>query len=148
MIEVEESVDVARDRATVYRQWLDVESMPRFMEAVKSVHRLDDMHTHWVAEVSGRRREWDAETTQQVADKVISWKSVGGIGSSGTVWFEELDAGTRVTVRVQYEPEGFEEQVGELLGVFQAQVRQDLERFRRLLEGDARDAGDTLRKAG
>jgi uncharacterized membrane protein len=148
MIEVEETVDIARDRAMVYERWLDVESLPRFMEAVKSVRRLDDTHTHWVAEVAGHRREWDAEITQQVPGKMVSWKSVGGSGTSGTVWFEPLPQATRVTVRVEYEPQGLAEQASELLGVFQGRVRRDLERFREELEGDDRSPRAALRKAG
>jgi uncharacterized membrane protein len=58
------------------------------MEGVKEVRQLDDSHVHWHAEVWGKDKEWDAEITEHEPDKRISWKSVSGAESAGTVRFE------------------------------------------------------------
>jgi hypothetical protein len=33
------------------------------MDGVESVKQIDDTHLHWIAEIGGKREEWDAEIT-------------------------------------------------------------------------------------
>jgi uncharacterized membrane protein len=135
MIDIEESIDVDKGVRTVYDQWTQFESFPQFMEAVESVRQLDDTHLHWVVEVAGRRREWDARVSQQTPDTLIAWASTSGPANGGRVRFESLGADrTRVTLQITYEPESLLEQAGELLGVVQAQVRRDLKNFKEFIE--------------
>jgi uncharacterized membrane protein len=35
-------------------------------------------HLHWRASVGGKEKEWDAEITEQVPDRVIAWRQDGG----------------------------------------------------------------------
>lgn len=135
MAYVEEATDVDQDITTVYDQWTQFESFPRFMEGVKKVTQLDDAHIHWVAEVGGRTKEWDAEITQQIPDDRISWSSTGGATNGGTVTFAPLGPDqTRVTLRMEYQPEDWLERAGEALGIVQRQVRQDLRNFKEFIE--------------
>ena len=137
MIEVEETVDIDREPAAVYERWARFESFPEFMEGIKEVRRLDEDHFHWVAEIAGRQKEWDAEATQRISGKAIAWESTGGAPVAGTVVFDALERGrTRVTLQLRYEPADWTEQVSEVLGIVQARVRSDLDRFRALMEGD------------
>src|SRR5262245_33334957 len=53
---------------TAYDQWTQFEEFPQFMEGVEEVKQLDDTRLHWVAEVGGRRTEWDAKIVDQVPD--------------------------------------------------------------------------------
>jgi uncharacterized membrane protein len=74
-----------------------------------------------VAEVGGRRREWDAEITEQRPDERVAWKSVDGVTNSGVVTFHRLSAGrTRVMLQMEVEPEGVVEKAGDALGVIRA----------------------------
>jgi uncharacterized membrane protein len=82
---VEQSIDVNVDVATAYDQWTQFDSFPEWMEGVASVDQVDDSHLHWVAKVrsefatvEGETREWDAQVTEQIRDKRVSWESVGG----------------------------------------------------------------------
>ena len=61
------------------------------MEGVESVTQLDDTHLHWVAEIGGVRREWDAEITEQHPDERVAWTSTDGTSNAGVVTFHRLD---------------------------------------------------------
>ena len=91
MASVTESIIVNCPSSTVYDQWTQFEEFPRFMEGVESVIQTDDTHLHWVAEISGKRHEWDAEITEQRPGRVMAWRSLDGHYSSGRVHFERVD---------------------------------------------------------
>ena len=135
MEKIEKSIDVECPINKVYNQWTQFEEFPRFMEGVKSVTQLDDKRLHWVAEVSGKRKDWDARITRQVPDEVISWVSEGGTTNNGTVIFRPKD-GTKTEVELHLEvtPEDLKEQVGGATGVVSRQVEGDLKRFKEFIE--------------
>src|SRR5438270_12656617 len=135
MSKIEKSIEVNVPVSAAYNQWTQFESFPEFMEGVKSVTQTDATHLHWKAEVGGEVREWDAEITDQEPDRVISWSSMAGTPNAGTVRFESLGPdSTRVTLMMDYEPEGFKEKVGEALGFVGHRVEGDLERFKKFIE--------------
>jgi uncharacterized membrane protein len=65
MSTIEESVEVQVPVRVAYNQWTQFEEFPRFMEGVEKVEQLDDRRLHWVAEIAGKRNEWDAEISEQ-----------------------------------------------------------------------------------
>ena len=134
MATIEKSIDVRVPVSTAYDQWTQFEEFPRFMEGIVSVNQIDDSHVRWVAEVGGEHQEWDAEIVEQQPDRVIAWRSVGGLTNNGRVEFTPIDDGTRVKVEMEYEPEGLKETAGALLGIDGGQVENDLERFKELVE--------------
>ena len=143
MAQVTESVDVKVPVTTAYNQWTQFEEFPSFMEGVERVEQLDDTHLHWVAEIAGKRDEWDAEITEQKPDERVAWTARGGKGNAGVVTFHRLsDDETRVTVQLDWQPEGMAENVGKALGFDDRQVSKDLERFKEIMEarGDASGA--------
>lgn len=131
---VEKSIDVDVPVSVAYGQWTQFEEFPEFMNGITEVRQLDDSHVHWVAEVGGERHEWEAEIVAQEPDRLIAWRSVEGLANSGRVEFEPTKSGTRVTVEMEYEPEGLKESAGALAGVDSSQVEEDLERFKELVE--------------
>jgi uncharacterized membrane protein len=142
MAQVTESVDVQVPLQTVYNQWTQFEEFPKFMEGVEEVRQLDDTHLHWVVEVSGNRQEWEAEITEQRPDERIAWKSTNGTTNAGVVTFHRLDdSTTRVTVQLEWEPEGIVEQTGARLGIDERRVRGDLERFKEMIESRGSETG-------
>ena len=142
MAEVTESVDVKVPVSTAYNQWTQFEEFPRFMGGVESVNQLDDTHLHWVAEIAGKREEWDAEITEQHPDERVAWKATGGKGNAGVVTFHRLnDDETRVTVQLDWQPEGVTENIGAALGMDDRQVSKDLERFKELIESRGQESG-------
>ncbi len=141
MATVEKSIDVEVPVSVAYDQWTQFEEFPKFMEGVVEVVQIDDSTVRWVAEVSGERHEWEAEIVEQEPDRVIAWRATDGLPNSGRVEFEPIEEGTRVTVEMEYEPEGVKESVGALLGLDGGQVEDDLERFRDLVEARERPTG-------
>src|SRR5438093_11376689 len=71
MESIEKTIEVDAPVKKVYNQWTQFEEFPRFMEGVEEVKQLDDKHLHWVAEIAGKKKEWDAEIMQQIPDERI-----------------------------------------------------------------------------
>jgi uncharacterized membrane protein len=139
---VVESIDVKVPVSTAYNQWTQFEEFPRFMEGVKSVTQTDDTHVHWVAEVGGAEREWDAEITEQRPDERVAWRATSGAQNAGVVTFHRMDdETTRVTLQLDADPEGLVENVGTALGFLDRRVKGDLERFKEFIESRGSETG-------
>jgi uncharacterized membrane protein len=139
---IEKSIDINVPVRAAYNQWTQFEEFPRFMEGVESVKQLNDTTLLWVANVGGERKEWRARITEQVPDRHISWRSEGGDFTSGMVSFQALGPDkTRVTVRLNYEPKGVTEKLGDMLGMGSRRVEGDLERFKDFIESKGHETG-------
>src|SRR6266536_3100328 len=135
MSTVVESVDVAVPVHTAYNQWTQFEEFPRFMEGVEEIRQVDATHLHWVVDVAGARREFDAEITEQHPDERVAWNSISGPRHAGVVTFHRLDANhSRVTAQMEIDPEGFVEKVGDKTGMVDRRVKGDMKRFREFIE--------------
>lgn len=119
MVQIIETIDVDVPVRTAYNQWTQFESFSKFLDEVESITQIDDTHTHWKVKVGAATREFDAEITEQHPDERVAWKSTGGeTEHAGVVTFHTLtDASTRVTVQLDWEPEGLLEKLGSLVGV-------------------------------
>ena len=141
-MKVDEVVEVGVPVRTAYNQWTQFEEFPRFMEGVQQVEQLDDTRLHWVAEISGERKEWYARITRQVPDEVLAWESEGGVVNSGTVIFKPVDEGrTEIQLHMEFEPEGLKEQVGSAIGIPDRRVEGDLKRFKEFIESRGVETG-------
>jgi uncharacterized membrane protein len=137
-----ESVEVDVPISTAYNQWTQFEDFPKFMAGVLDVRQLDDRLLHWRARIAGKEEQWDAEITEQVPDRLIAWRSTSGLRNEGRVTFEKLaEARTRVELRLDYEPRGMAEKVGDALGAVSMRARGNLQRFKTFLEGRGSETG-------
>jgi len=142
MGEVTQSVDVDVDVRTAYNQWTQFEEFPRFMEGVESVEQLDDRNMRWHVEIAGVERSFDAEITEQTPDQRVAWVSTSGPEQSGVVTFHTLDDDrTRVTLQMNFDPEGFTEEVGDKVGLVSARAKGDLKRFKEFIEDRGSETG-------
>ena len=142
MAAIEEAIEIGVPVRTAYNQWTQFEDFPRFMEGVEEIRQLDDRRLHWVAQVAGKRKEWEAEITEQHPDHRIAWRATDGAPNAGVVTFHRIaDDRSRVSVQMEYEPEGAAEKAGDLLGVASRRVRGDLDRFKELVEAQGRETG-------
>ena len=142
MSTIEESIEIERPVRTVYNQWTQFEEFPSFMEGVESVTQIDDTHLHWIAEIGGVRREWDAVVTEQHPDERVAWRSTSGTSNAGVVTFHKLaEDRTKVMLQLDVDPEGALERVGDALGIIRRRASGDLERFKKLIETRGQESG-------
>ena len=143
MSTIEKTVTVDVPVRTAYDQWTQFESFPRFMEGVEEVRQLDDKHLHWRAQIAGVNREWDAEIVDQTPDERITWRALDGTKNAGTVSFAPEDSGqaTRVTLRMEIEPEGAVEKIGDALKIIDRRTAGDLDRFKSFIEARGTETG-------
>ena len=137
MPQIIETVDVNVPVSVAYNQWTQFESFPHFLDEVVSITQIDDTHNHWVVNVGGAEREFDAEITEQHPDERVAWRSIGGeTEHAGVVTFHKLDENTtRVTAQIDWDPQGLLEKVGALVGAGSHAVKKDLDNFKEFIEG-------------
>jgi hemerythrin superfamily protein/carbon monoxide dehydrogenase subunit G len=132
---VEKSVEVDVPISTVYNQWTQFEEFPQFMGGVEQVEQLDDRTLRWVAQIAGVRREWNATVLEQVPDQKVAWAATEGATNAGAVYFAPAGPDrTRVTLHLEYEPEGLVEKAGDALNIVERQAESDLEKFKTFIE--------------
>ena len=142
MEKIEKSIEVNAPVSAVYNQWTQFEEFPFFMEGVEEVRQLDDKRLHWKAEIAGKTKEWDAEIFEQIPDERIAWRCMTGAKNSGMVNFFPIGTNTtRVTLSLNYEPEGAIEKAGDALGVVSNRIEGDLKRFKEFIESRGQETG-------
>jgi uncharacterized membrane protein len=142
MSTIEQSIEVNVPVRTAYNQWTQFEDFPHFMEGVEKVNQIDDVNLHWVAEILGQHREWDAKITEQTPDERIAWTNTDGAKNAGVVTFHRLDdSTTRLMLQMEFEPEGFGEKAADALGLVKSRSKGDLERFKTFIEERGTETG-------
>ena len=143
-MDVEDTIDVAAPVGRVFAYWERIENFPQFMPSVREVRDLGGRRSHWkVAGPFGSDIEWDAEQTVDEPNRLIGWKTVAGsvVEHAGIVRFEPLaDGGTRVRVRLSYNPIGgaIGHGVASALGVDPGSLMStDLRRMKEAVESGA-----------
>src|SRR5262249_34000900 len=102
----------------------------------------DDTRLHWVANVGGKKAEWDAKILEQHPDRQISWISQDGKKTRGTVTFEPRAEGkTLVRLSMSYQAEGPAELLGSTAGLDLRRVEADLDRFKEVVEAGGAESG-------
>src|SRR3954468_20133577 len=137
---VDESITINQPVETLYRFWRNLENLPQVMRHLESVERVTDTLSRWRAKGPANTIvEWNAEIINEIPNRLIAWQSLEGsdVVSAGSVNFDDVGSGTRVTVRLQYNPPGGK--VGatlvKLLGRDAAtEIRQDLRQFKETVE--------------
>lgn len=139
---VEKSVVVDVPVSTAYNQWTQFEEFPEFMGGVQQVEQLDDQRLRWVAQIAGVKREWEARIIEQRPDEKIAWAATEGATNAGAVYFAPVGTGqSRVTLELEYEPEGLVEKAGDALKVIEGQAQKDVESFKTFIEGRSTATG-------
>jgi uncharacterized membrane protein len=151
-IQVKRAVTIIASPEELYRYWRNFQNAPRFMVNVESVQATGDGRSHWVAKTPmGTKVEWDAEVTNDEPDRLIAWRRTQGpflAPSGGSVHFEPKRQGRETVTRLEIEFRQLRGPIGTMLGNVLGQipeqlVRQDLERFKELME-----AGEIATTAG
>ena len=131
----EHHVDVDVPVRSAYDQWTQFEEVPRFMEGVERVEHRGDEHLHWVVSIAGTTREFDTVINEQRPGQRIAWTTIDGPRHAGVVTFHKLtDTSARVTLQMEYAPDGLIEHVGDKAGFVSRRVEGDMDRFKEFIE--------------
>lgn len=135
MATVTESVEIQAPVEVVYAEWTDLTKLPNILTFVDEVHVLDETRSHWKISIAGNEHEYDAETINVVPNTQIAWRSVVGDVMDGAVNFEPMEeGGTKLTLTMNWEPEGVVESVGSAMNIDSMAVASDLRNFRDRIE--------------
>ncbi|MCS7480495.1 SRPBCC family protein [Umezawaea endophytica] len=138
----DKAIEVAVPASVAYRQWDTPESFSRFMSGVEHVTERDHDHSHWMTGFAGVQREFDVEIVERLPDERITWRATSGARHSGSVTFAEVGEGrSRVSLHMDYEPDGALEAVGSALGVVGARLQSYLKGFKSYIESDHPSTG-------
>ena len=139
MATIEKSIEVNVPQYVAYNQWTSFDEYPKFMEGVKDVTWLGAKRYRWKAKIAGQDSEWDAEVTEQTERQRLTMTYRSGDIKGWVATFHELaEDWSRVTLQVEYDPQGFVEHVGDVSEVLSSRVQGDLERFKTIIENRAR----------
>jgi len=87
---VQQAIEVSAPLHTVYEQLAAFENYPRFMTGVRQVTAVGADQTHWIMDVDGKRREFDAQITERSLDERVSWATMDGPLLAETITLRQL----------------------------------------------------------
>ncbi len=139
-ITIQKTVTVAAPIEEVFEFWSRYENFPRFMVHVQEVHRAGEGHARWtVVGPAGVPIEWETQETRREPPGLLAWKTTEGapVGHAGVVRFDQYPEGTRIHIRMHYNPPAGA--VGHALAALlgndpKRALDEDLVRFKSLLE--------------
>lgn len=146
---VQQAIEVGAPLHTVYEQIATFENYPRFMTGVEEVTPLGGDRTHWVMDLDGHRREFDARITELSLDERVSWSTTDGPLLSETITLRPMGE-TRTQVVAQLEADIAFLMPSDRHGreTLNRRLKDDLVTFKGLVEsgvmGGGGDGGSTL----
>jgi hypothetical protein len=147
MSRVRQAIEISAPLHTVYEQLTAFENYPQFMTGVQRVTPVDNHRTHWVMDVEGKRREFDAEITELAVDKRVSWCTMDGPRLAETLTLRPLDE-THTQLVAQLEADIAFLMPSDRHGqeTLNRRLKADLSAFKGLVEGGR--MGGTQRSGG
>lgn len=150
-VDIQKTVSIDAPVEQVFNFWSNYQNFPRFMSNLLEVRNLGGGRSHWVAKgPAGAPVEWDAVVTRYEPNQVLAWKSEPGspIANAGIIHFEATDGGTRVDIKLSYNPPGgaLGHAIALLFGADpKSEMDEDMVRLKSLLEeGKTSSAGQTV----
>ena len=130
-----EEIDVGAPIDVVFNAWTQFQDWSDFMKKVEESNREEEeqQKIDFKAQVLWSHRSWQGEVIEEVPNERIVWRSKGEKGRvDGAVSFHELAPRlTRVLVVLEYYPQGFMEQTGNLWRAQGRRARLELKHFQR-----------------
>ncbi|MET8116154.1 SRPBCC family protein [Streptomyces prasinus] len=130
-----ETVDIEAPVSVTWALWSDVTQWPSFLSHVRIVQPLDERRFAWQLSLPGADKNFVAELTEVVPENRIAWRTTEGVHHAGVVTFHRLgDTSSRVTLQIEYDPQGFVERLGALTNLDSTLANYDLGEFQKLAE--------------
>jgi uncharacterized membrane protein len=153
-VDIQKAIHIDAPVSRVFDVWNAYENFPEFMAHVREVRMIAPDRSRWtVAGPGGLPIEWEAETTEFVPERVLAWETVPGsvIQHAGSVRFDEENGGTRVTIRMSYNPGtgAIGHALAELLGTDpKTRMDQDLVMMKTFIESGRQPRAATRGRSG
>jgi len=134
------TMTINRPAAELFAFWRNFENLPRVMEHVESVQRIDDRRSHWrVRRSKDHYVEWDADVINEHPNEMIAWRTLEGsdVNHAGSIRFSPAPGGlgTEVKLAVEYDAGSFADGLAKLFRRSpEQQMREDLRHFKQLME--------------
>lgn len=140
---VQHSIVVDLPIAAVYKQWVDFESYPEFLPAVREVKLTGEVYSRWTVAISKLSRQFLVEILEQLPEECLVWRTIeGDVWFSGDATFDAIDKQqTRVDVTVHWKPVSAVERTAAALGLAGRVVRGTLEAFKTYIESTGGPSG-------
>jgi uncharacterized membrane protein len=107
-IEIQKTTHIDAPVERVYGFWSRPENFALIMSHVKEVQNSNGSYRWTVTGPGGLSVSWSSRMTQAIPNRLIAWESEPGspLRNCGSVRFEPANGGTRVHVRMLYNPVG------------------------------------------
>lgn len=139
---VQQWVDIAAPRETVYNQWTQYEQWPTFMHRVTRATQEDPCTVSFAVRIWGKTKEFTAAIETQRPDERIKWHATDGMTLHGVVTFHELGPNlTRVLLGLDLDPGGVLEKFARGARLMKRAARGDLHRFKAFVEMAEHETG-------
>jgi len=141
-VRLRQAITINRPASDLYQKWRGFQNLPQWMSHLHSVEPLGGNRTHWIAAGPlGTTVGWDAETTADVPNELIAWRSLEGsqVATTGSVHFVPAPGGRGSEVRVELTYDPPLGQVGAVIASLfgrsaEQEIAADLRRFKSLME--------------
>ncbi len=140
-LKVSRTITILGDRAQIYAYWRNLENLPNFMKHIKKVNKLSEQRYAWEAEIQGETYRWNAEITEEVKNKLLAWRASQptDIQHEGRVEFNDAPGGSGVELKVVMQYHAAKTAIGKkfldmLNPVFEQKIREDIRKFKRMVE--------------
>jgi uncharacterized membrane protein len=150
-LDLEKTIHIDAPVEKVFAFFEEFQNFPRFMTHVLDVSPVEDGRWRWsVPGPANVPVSWESRVTEAEPNRLLAWESVPGstVVSAGQVRFEPADDGTRVHVRLSYNPPAgaIGHAVATILGAHpKKQLEDDLMRLKALMEiGRVRSESETM----
>jgi uncharacterized membrane protein len=141
-VHIQAAFTINKPVGEVYRQWRELENLPKFMKHLKSVRQLDNRRSEWTAQgPMGATFSWQSEIIDEADGKFLVWRSMPGslVENTGSAQFREAPGGrgTELIVAMDYSKVGGHvgQFLSDMLGAVPERVlREELRNFKQLME--------------
>jgi hypothetical protein len=135
---VQQAIEVRAPLHAVYEQLAAFENYPQFMSGVQEVTSIGDDQTHWVMEVDGKRREFDAQITERSLDERVSWATMEGPLLAETITLRPMgETKTQVVAQLEADIAFLMPSDRHGQATLSRRLKNDLTTFKGLLESGA-----------
>ncbi|MEY2498993.1 MAG: hypothetical protein QOD12_2549 [Verrucomicrobiota bacterium] len=98
----EKSIVVNAPVAEVYERWLRFEELPKFINSLGNIERIDDTHFSFSNILDGKEQRGVIEVMRQIPERRIAWRTIADGVGLGVVSFEPVsDTATEITLKLR-----------------------------------------------